>query len=235
MNQSPPSLPSKKKKGKGCLIVLIGFSVLLVIGIIGNRQAKQDWKANRESLLTKIEAALNQGNPDEALKVARPYGSVDDPSLKVLVEKAKKVKADRHAESARIAAEEKEATAERLAEEKKANVQNEKAATTPPESSDAEEVARKLASLDAGKILPNDDPRLGRYKEVIERLMAIHKIPAEEIADVTWMFTDKLRKAGVKTSSVEMMEGIADLKEAKTIGVKYSECVALMYSMMAPK
>lgn len=61
------------------------------------------------------------------------------------------------------------------------------------------------------------------------------KLSETMVSDQTWAAVDSLRKQGVKTSAIEIMEGVVGLKEAQDLGVSYAEIVAMLMTIMQSK
>lgn len=79
------------------------------------------------------------------------------------------------------------------------------------------------------------DPRIARYQRAIDAIRMRFKISETMIGDQTWTAVDTLRKQGMKTSGIEIMEGVVGMKEAEQLGVSYTEIVAALMTLMQPK
>lgn len=96
--------------------------------------------------------------------------------------------------------------------------------------------AYMLVCLDArDRDIPESDPRVSRYQKAIDALEKSFKISEKMISDQTWVVVESLRKQGVKTSAIEIMEGVVGMKEAEKLGVSYAEIVATLMTLMQPK
>lgn len=90
--------------------------------------------------------------------------------------------------------------------------------------------------LDTGERGISDyDPRIARYQNAIDTIAKRFKISETMIGDQTWVTVDTLRKHGIKTSGIEIMEGVVSLKEADTLGVSYAEILASVATIMLSK
>ena len=76
------------------------------------------------------------------------------------------------------------------------------------------------------------DPRVTRYQRAIEAKRMRFKISETMIGDQTWTAVDTLRKKGVKTSAIEIMEGVVGMKEAEQLGISYAEILAMVMTIM---
>ena len=83
--------------------------------------------------------------------------------------------------------------------------------------------------------ISGSDPRIPRYQRAIDLLGTRFKISEKMISDQTWVAVESLRKQGVKTSAIEIMEGVVGMKEAEQLGVSYAEIVAMLMTIMQPK
>ncbi len=111
MSSPPPLDPAKKKKGcsKGCLVVgLIGFVAFVLLGIIGTVISNSEWKKNRADIVASIEAAVEEGDYNEAFSLAKPYESRNDEKIVELLARASELKDEAEAEIQRVRAERKE-------------------------------------------------------------------------------------------------------------------------------
>ena len=93
-----------------------------------------------------------------------------------------------------------------------------------------------MVCLDTGERgISDSDSRIARYQQAIDLLETRFKISEKMISDQTWVAVESLRKQGVKTSGIEIMEGVVGMKEAEQLGVSYAEIVAALMTIMQPK
>ena len=91
--------------------------------------------------------------------------------------------------------------------------------------------AYKLVCLDSGERgISDSDPRILRYQQAIDELGTRFTISEQIISDQTWIVVESLRKQSVKTSAIEIMEGVVGMKE--TGGISYAEIVATLMTLM---
>ena len=55
------------------------------------------------------------------------------------------------------------------------------------------------------------------------------------ICDQTWTATDTLRTRHINTSALEIMERVALMREAETLGLSYAEILASFMTIMQTK
>lgn len=111
MATPPPLNQNPKKKGcsKGCLLVgVIGFLGILLLGFISTMASNAEWKKNRSSIVASIEAAVEEGDYNEAFALAEPHESRNDEKIEELLSEASLLKEDAEAEIRRVRAEKKE-------------------------------------------------------------------------------------------------------------------------------
>jgi hypothetical protein len=96
--------------------------------------------------------------------------------------------------------------------------------------------AYMLVCLDTGERgISDSDSRIARYQQAIDLIGTRFKISEKMISDQTWVAVESLRKQGVKTSAIEIMEGVVGMKEAEQLGISYAEIVATLMTLMQPK
>lgn len=96
--------------------------------------------------------------------------------------------------------------------------------------------AYMLVCLDNGERgISGSDLRIARYQRAIDTVKDRFKIPENMVSDQTWVAVESLRKQGVKTSAIEIMEGVIGMKNAQELGVSYAEIVAMLMTIMQPK
>jgi hypothetical protein len=96
--------------------------------------------------------------------------------------------------------------------------------------------AYMLVCLDANERgISESDPRIARYQRAIDVLEDRFGISEKMIGDQTWVAVDTLRKKGVKTSVIDVMEAVVDIKEADELGVSYAEVLTMLMTIMDPE
>ena len=83
--------------------------------------------------------------------------------------------------------------------------------------------------------ISDSDPRIARYQRAIDTIRFRFKISETMICDQTWVAADTLRKKNLKTSAIEIMEGILGLKEAEQLEISYAEILASVMTIMQSK
>lgn len=94
----------------------------------------------------------------------------------------------------------------------------------------------KLASLDAGEILTQADPRTQRIKLLLEKIGPRVKEPPDRIADITFVARDQFRKKGIDVTLVEILAMGEKAIPAEAAGaVSYAEVMAVLVTMSERK
>lgn len=83
--------------------------------------------------------------------------------------------------------------------------------------------------------ISESDPRIARYQRAIDTIRSRFKISETMICDQTWVAVDTLRKKNLKTSAIEIMEGVVGLKDAEELGISYAEILASVMTIMQSK
>ena len=96
--------------------------------------------------------------------------------------------------------------------------------------------AYMLVCNDTGELgISDSDPRIARYQNAIDTIRTRFKISETVICDQTWAAADMLRKKNLKTSAIEIMEGVVGLKDAEELGISYAEILASVMTIMQSK
>ncbi len=67
-----------------------------------------------------------------------------------------------------------------------------------------------LAALDAGQSMPENDPRVARYSDLLSDIRAKCKNPPQEISDITIDVLMTLQRQGVQIDVYELLKRIND-------------------------
>lgn len=93
VNTKSMSKDNTTKTKRGCLkTILTVFGVFMALGIIGSFISGNDWKENRPKVLASVEEAIEDGDYESAIALAKPYESENDAELRILLVKANKLK-----------------------------------------------------------------------------------------------------------------------------------------------
>lgn len=88
---------SKNKSTFGCVggclvIVIVGFILIIGLGLLGSSIAEKEWEKKRSATLTSMEQSLSEGDYATALSIGNPYRDRNDPKLNDLLSKANELK-----------------------------------------------------------------------------------------------------------------------------------------------
>lgn len=83
--------------------------------------------------------------------------------------------------------------------------------------------------------ISESDPRITRYQTAINTIRTRFQMSETTICDQTWVAVDTLRKKNLKTSAIEIMEGVVGMKEAEQLGISYAEILAAVMTIMQSK
>jgi len=110
---------------------------------------------------------------------------------------------------------------------------NRSPAPTPPPPSQRQQpkqpasLGYKLASIDAGRRLPANDPAIGKYESLLRELAGLYAENDAAISDITVKSRDILREKGVEQKLLPMMEAMAAvMRPHKAENQKYAEYLA---------
>lgn len=78
-----------------------------------------------------------------------------------------------------------------------------------------------LAALDAGQNIADDDPRIGRYAELLNQIRTKCQNPTQEISDVTIDVLMTLQSKGVRIGVYELLKQINDAIPHAALGSTY--------------
>jgi len=78
-----------------------------------------------------------------------------------------------------------------------------------------------LAALDAGQNMPDNDPRVVLYSELLDQIRSKCRNPAQEISDVTIDVFMTLQRKGVEIDVYELLNRINDAMPPPVIGTAY--------------
>ena len=78
-----------------------------------------------------------------------------------------------------------------------------------------------LAALDAGQNMPDNDPRISRYSELLTQIRSKCRNPAQEISDITIDVLMTLQRKGVQIDVYELLTRINDAMPPAVIGTTY--------------
>ena len=78
-----------------------------------------------------------------------------------------------------------------------------------------------LAALDAGQNMPDNDPRVSRYTDLLNEIRAKCRNPAQEISDITIDVLMTLQRKGVQIDVYELLRRINDAMPQAAIGTTY--------------
>jgi hypothetical protein len=92
-----------------------------------------------------------------------------------------------------------------------------------------------LAALDAGQSMPENDPRIARYSELLAEIRAKCKNPPQEISDITIDVLMTLQRQGVQIDVYELLQRINDAMPQHTAGNYYDfRQIASAFKALAP-
>lgn len=98
---------------------------------------------------------------------------------------------------------------------------NDIAATTSTARVYSKPPAYVLAALDAGQNMPDNDPRVVQYSELLDQIRSKCRNPAQEISDVTIDVFLTLQRKGVQIDVYELLKRINDAMPPTVIGTTY--------------
>ena len=78
-----------------------------------------------------------------------------------------------------------------------------------------------LATLDAGQNMPENDPRVSRYAELLGEIRAKCKNPPQEISDITIDVLMTLQHRGVQIDVYELMQRVNEAMPQHSTGHYY--------------
>ncbi len=78
-----------------------------------------------------------------------------------------------------------------------------------------------LAALDVGQNMPDNDPRVSRYSDLLNQIRIKCRNPAQEISDITIDVVMTLQRKGVEIDVYELLTRINDAMPPTATGTTY--------------
>lgn len=99
-------------------------------------------------------------------------------------------------------------------------------ALAAPGAMASEPIEYKLATLNAKSYVAKDHITVARFRSLLNQLSAAYVESSQEIADISVIAQEKMRKDGVEESLLNIMEGMNQLSTVKVANQKYAEYAA---------
>ena len=91
--------------------------------------------------------------------------------------------------------------------------------------------AYQLATINAGQPVSSSDPNIKRFDNLLTELSSKYVEDKERIANITVKSHGMLKKEGISTSLLEIMEGMNQLVSEKASINKYPEFIAMYHTL----